>query len=90
MWQVFKDHHELVCGLEDGDLTQDTISSAEPLIVCHLFNVPDHVHSTNEARIMLFSLVKKPEAISSTSDALTLHIIIAHGQSTVSKQANCS
>ena len=62
MWQVFKDHHELLCGLGDGDLTQDAISSTEAF-VCHTFNDSDRVHTTNEARFMLFSLVRKPEAL---------------------------
>ena len=74
MWQVFKDHHELICGLGDGDLTQDKISSAEAF-VDHAFNVPDHVHTTNEARFMLFSLVRKSEALPPASDALKLHIM---------------
>ena len=35
MWQVSNDYHELLCGLEDGDLTQDQISSAEAFICTH-------------------------------------------------------
>ena len=84
MWQVFvfKDHHELLCRLGDGDLAQDTISSAEAF-VCHVFNVSDHAHTRNEAIFMLFSLVKKPEALPPMSDALKLHIMRAHYQSMV-------
>ena len=79
----------MFCGLGDGDLTHDTISSAEAF-VCHAFNVPDHVHTINEARFMLFSLVKKSEALPPTSEALKLLIMRAHYQSMVWKQSNCS
>ena len=58
VWQVSYDRHELRCDLRDDDQTQETISSARAFR-CHAFNVPDHVHITNEARCMLFSLVKK-------------------------------
>ena len=88
MWQVLKDHFELLCCLGDVDLTQDNISSAEAF-VCSAFNVLDHVHTTNEARFMLFSLVKKPEALPPTSDALKRHTMRVHYQSTVWKRANC-
>ena len=84
MLQVFKDHRELLYGLGDGDLTQGTISKAEAF-VCHVFNISDPVHTTNEAIFMLFSLVKKPDALTPTSDALKLHIMRAHYQSMVWK-----
>ena len=80
---------QVVCGLGVGDLTHNTISSAETF-VCNIFNVPDHAHTTNEFRFMLFSLVKKSEASPSTSDSLKLHIMRTHDRSMVWKQANCS
>ena len=87
MWQVFKDHHELLCGLEDDDITQDKFSAEA--FVFPAFNV----HTTNEARYMLFFLVKMIEAFPPTSDALKLHMMRDHYHSMVSmilKQANCS
>ena len=79
----------MLCGLGDGDITQDTISSAQAF-VCPTFNVSDYVHMTNEGRFMLFSLAKKPEPLPPTSDVLKLHIMRAHYQSMVRKLANCS
>ena len=89
MRQVFNDHHKLLCGMGDGGLTQATICSADAF-VSHAFHVPDYVHTTNDAGFMLYSRVKKPEALPSTSDTLKLHITRVHYHSMVWNQANCS
>ena len=69
--------------------TYDNISSAEAFFY-HAFNVFDHAHIRNKARFMLFSLVKKPEALPPTSDALEQHIRRDHYQNMIWKQGNYS
>ena len=62
------------------------MTSAEKFI-CRVYNVAD-AESCNEARTMLFSRCRSPEALPPTSDAARLHIRRAHFQAMIWKQAH--
>ncbi|KAL5017765.1 hypothetical protein ScPMuIL_002211, partial [Solemya velum] len=81
-WKVFMEHHQLLKNLGIGE----TIHSTETF-VCRMYDV----HKTNyidEARYILFSRTGKPESMSPTSDALNFHLMRAHYQAMVWRNAH--
>ena len=88
-WKVFKEHHQLLQNLRIGELTQETIRSAEAF-VCRIYDV--QTDSVDAARHMLFTRTGKSEpseALSPTSDALRFHLMHVHYQAMVWRNANC-
>ena len=68
---TFTEHDMLLRNLGNGDQDDITMTSAEKLI-CRVYNVAD-AKSWNEARAMLFSRCRSPEALPPTSNATRLH-----------------
>jgi hypothetical protein len=86
-WKTFQDKHYLLASLGEGELSANKVRDAEKFI-CAIYNC-GHMESVNDARVLLFSKTKKPEALPPTKDALELHIKRVHYQSLVWKQASC-
>ncbi|CAB3985581.1 Hypothetical predicted protein [Paramuricea clavata] len=86
-WKTFQDKHHLLASLGEGELSANKVKDAEKFI-CAIYNC-GHMESLNDARFLLFSKTKKPEALPPTKDALELHIKRVHYQSLVWKQASC-
>ena len=87
-WKVFEEHHKLLSNLGIGNLTDETIKSAEAF-VCRIYNV-HKTDSIDKARHILFSKTGKPEAMPPTSDALHLHLRRVHYQAMVWLNAHCA
>jgi uncharacterized LabA/DUF88 family protein len=87
-WNVFKEHHDLLKNVGIGELTEDTIQSAETF-VCRIYNVHS-ADSVDSARHILFSRTGKSEAMSPTSDALRFHLMRVHYQAMVWRNAHCA
>ncbi|CAG9817924.1 unnamed protein product [Phaedon cochleariae] len=79
-WKVF---NGTTCQLSDNlghsPLTPSSKANAEKFLV-QLYKVTKDVSSRDEARYQLFGVVKKPEALPPTSDALRLHLLRCHYQ----------
>jgi hypothetical protein len=86
-YKVFQEHHHLLIGLGDGEPTDEKVKSAESFI-CRLYKVPAIIESADQARSILFAKASTPEALPPTSDALKFHILRAHYQAIVWKQAH--
>ena len=89
-WKVFREHHNQLKNLGIGELTQETIKSAEAF-VCRMYNV--HItYSADSTRHMLFSKNSKPEAMSLTIiiDALHFHLMRVHYETMVWRNAHCA
>jgi hypothetical protein len=87
-WKVFKNHHDLLTNIGTGELTEETIKSAEAFI-CRMYNV-QRTDSVDTARHILFSKSVKPEAMPPTTDALRFHLMRVHYQCMIWKSSSCS
>ncbi len=87
-WKIFKEHHALLKNMGIGELTEDTIQSSETL-VCRMYNVHT-TDSVDKARHLLFFKKGKPEAMPPTSDSFRFHVMRAHYQTMIWRNANCS
>ena len=85
-WKVFLRHHSLLENLGKGNLTPDTMKTAEKFI-CHLYEVPE-LDSCDQARVKLFCSGKAQEVLPPTSDAVQFHIMRSHYQASVWHQAH--
>ncbi|CAB4043691.1 Hypothetical predicted protein, partial [Paramuricea clavata] len=85
-WTVLKDYFHLLLSLGEGTLTTDTLKRAE-MFVCRIYkkNVP----SVDMARFLLCAKAGTPDKLPPTSDALKYHIMRAHYQAMVWRQAHC-
>ena len=86
-WKVFKEHHQLITNLGIGELTEETVQSAEKF-VCKIYDV-HKTDSVEAARYILFSKTGKPEAMPPTTDALRFHFMRVHYQTMVWRKAHC-
>lgn len=87
-WEVFKEHHQLLKDLGIAELTEETIRSSETFL-CRVYNV-QKTDSIDTARHILFSKTGKPEAMPPTSDAFRYHVMRAHYQTMVWRNAHCA
>lgn len=87
-WKVFRQYHELLSSIGEGELTDEKMKKVEKF-VCKLYKL-DQIVSVDEARVALFSKKAKPEALPPTEDALSLHKKRVHYQTLVWKQAHSS
>lgn len=85
-WQVFLQHHNDLFGIGKGNLSDNTIKSAEKFI-CKLYGVPE-VQSCDQARVKLFCLARPQESLPPTSDAALSHIKRSHYQASIWNQAH--
>jgi hypothetical protein len=86
-WKIFLEHHQLLSSIGEGELTEQKKKAVEKFI-CTMYKLD--LASVDEARVVLFSKAGKPDALTPTSDALSLHTSRAHYQTLVWKQAHCS
>ncbi len=84
--KVFQKKSDLLDGLGEGPVTEDTFKAVERFI-CLLYNIPSHIESVNEARCLLFPKATSSSMLPPTSDALRFHIKRCHFQSMVWLQA---
>lgn len=85
-WTVLKDNFHLLLSLGEGTLTTDTLERAERF-VCRIYKT--NVSSVDMARFLLFAKAGTPDKLPPTSDALKYHIMRAHYQAMVWRQAHC-
>ncbi|CAH1154985.1 unnamed protein product [Phaedon cochleariae] len=78
---------QLLDNLGHSPLTPSSKANAEKFLV-QLYKVNKDVSSGDEARYQLFGVVKKPEALPPTSDALRLHLLRCHYQVNVWENAH--
>ena len=71
----------MLCDLGIGELSQETIASAEKF-VCRLYNVR-RTDTVDSACHIMFSTTKKPEHIQPTSDAFYFHLLRVHYQNMI-------
>ena len=84
-FHAYKDNSILLNGLGEGDLTDDKLANCESF-VCKIYKHSSH--SVNEVRTAMFCKLKGPEKMPPTSDTLHYHIMRAHYQTLIWKQAN--
>ena len=84
MSATFLIKYQLLVSLGEGELTVDKVKDAEKFF-CAMYNC-GHVESVNDARVLLFSKITKPEALPPTKDAFELHIKRVHYQALIWKQ----
>ena len=85
-WKTFTEHQRLLRNLENGDLDYSTVRSVKTFI-CGISSVTD-AENCNKAHATMFSRCRSPEALPPTSDAVRWHIVWAHFQAMVWKQAH--
>ena len=77
-WKVFMMYPELLKNLGVGNLTEETVSSAE-LFICKMYSESPDTTSVNELRCRLFRQGKvEPENLPPAKDTLDQHIRRAH------------
>jgi hypothetical protein len=81
------EHHQLLLLIGEGVLTEQKKKAVEKFI-CMMYKLD--LASVDEARVVLYFKAGKPEALPQTSDALSVHMLRAHCQTLVWKQAHCS
>ena len=86
-WEIFLPHHQLLCDVGVGTLTQIQLKSVETF-VCKLYGV-DNVGSVDIVRRIKFEKSCKAEMLPPTSDALRFHILRVHYQCIIWKNAHC-
>ena len=85
-WTVFKEYFYLLISLGEGTLTTDMLKRVETF-VCRIYKI--NVPSVDVAQFMLFPKAGTPDKLPPTSDALKYHIMRAHYQAMVWRQAHC-
>ena len=68
-WKTFQDKYHLLALLGDGEVLANKVMDAGKFI-CAMYNC-GHMESVNDARVLLFSKTKTPEALSPTMQGRT-------------------
>ena len=85
-WRIFKVHGELLSGVGVEPLDEQCLKEAERFVT-RLYKIDD-LETVDAARYALFGRKNTPKTLPPTSDALRQHILRAHFQTAVWKNAH--